>query len=318
MLDWDPDAIDPIWRDKMVVGDDELHELSGFDLVMGHFSLPLLRRITAPSLISTVLREPRSRLLSLYTYWRLASEQPAWRGWSMADYAWRPLDDFLGGSVAAGETDNLVCRMLIGDDDRIPLHGFIASDDAPGVASRAIEALDSLGFVGVLELGESMWNGISAFFDVSLAPVEVNTTEDWRLASAASGTEFAITQQTLDLLETRSAADMIVYRHALAEAGYSPELTARIVDAAFANELTRLGNAIGTSASGLRKCVGEIEELRHRLHARDAELRRAEEDLAQHRYWLGTVQGSASWRLTAPIRTAKRRLTSPPNRPSPS
>ena len=80
MVDWDPDAIDPEWRKHPVAHDDEAQELSGYDVLIGHFPLPLLNRITAPSLVATVLREPRARLLSHYAYWRLASEQPGWQG----------------------------------------------------------------------------------------------------------------------------------------------------------------------------------------------------------------------------------------------
>jgi hypothetical protein len=307
MVDWDPDAIDPEWRKHMVLDDDDVHELSGYDVVIGHFPLPLLRRISAPSLVATVLREPRARVLSHYAYWRLASEDPGWQGWSLADFAWRPLDEFLGSSLVAGEIDNLICRMLVGDDERVPLHGFIAPGDVSGVASRAIEALDSLGFVGLVELGDSMWKGISAFFDVNVTPRTVNTTGGWRTVSAAPGIDLAITPQTLELLEARTAADSIVYRHALAAAGCASD-GERIADAAFANQLARVGDSIGTSVNVLRERAAENEELRQQLDARDAALRQAEEDLARHRAWLDGIQGSASWRLTAPVRTAKHRL----------
>ncbi len=307
MVDWDPDAIDPQWRKHMVVDDYDEQELSGYDVVMGHFSLPLLHRITAPSLVATVLREPRARVLSVYAYWRMASEQPMWQGWSLADFAWRPFHEFLGSSLVAGEIDNLICRMLVGGDERIPLHGFIAPGDVSGVASRAIEALDSLGFVGLVELGDSMWRGLSAFFDVNLTSRTVNSTAEWRTASAAPGIDVAISPQTLALLEARTAADSIVYRHALAEAGCASD-GERIADAAFANELPRVGNSIGTSVNVFRERAAENEELRRQLDARDAALRQAEEDLARHRAWLDGIQGSASWRLTAPVRAAKHRL----------
>ena len=165
----------------------------------------MLYRITAPSLVATVLREPRARLLSHYAYWRLASEQPGWQGWSLADFAWRPLHEFLDSSLVAGEIDNLICRMLVGDDERVPLHGFIAAGDVSAVASRAIEAIDSLGFVGVVELGDSMWKGLSAFFDVNVTPRTVNTTDEWRGGSAAPGIDLAINPRILELLEARTA-----------------------------------------------------------------------------------------------------------------
>lgn len=311
MQDWDPDAINPDWRQYMVVDENEVNELAGYDVVMGHFPLPLLRRITAPSLITTVLREPRARVLSHYAYWRLAAEQPTWRGWSLADFACRPLDEVLDSPIVAGEMDNLICRMLVGDDPRVPLHDFIAAGDVPGVASRAIEALESLGFVGVVELGESLWQGISAFFDVSVTPMTVNTTDEWRLSSSVPGMDLTVSPRTLDLIEARTAADSIVYRHALKAAGVGPHAD-RIADATFANELPRVGNSIGTSASRLRQRNGELEELQRQLQARDAALRSAQEDLARYRAWLEGIEGSASWRLTAPVRAAKQYLQKRP------
>ena len=82
----------------------------------------------------------------------------------------------------------------------------------------------------------------------------------------------------------------------------------RIADAAFANELQRVGNNIGKSVSVLKERAAENEGLRQQLDAQDAALRQAEEDLARHRAWLDGIQGSASWRLTAPARAAKHRL----------
>jgi hypothetical protein len=51
--------------------------------------------------------------------------------------------------------DNQICRMLLYGDPRIPHEGFIASDDIDAVASDALAQLDTLGSVGVLELGDS-------------------------------------------------------------------------------------------------------------------------------------------------------------------
>lgn len=52
----------------------------------------------------------------------------------------------------------------------------------------------------------------------------------------------------------------------------------------------------------------EMAEVKQELGARDRELRQAQEDLLAHRAWLDGIQASASWRLTAPLRLAKRRL----------
>src|SRR5271156_2805263 len=48
----------------------EVQSLGRSRAVSGHFSLTTLLQIADQSSIATVLREPRARLLSLYTYWR--------------------------------------------------------------------------------------------------------------------------------------------------------------------------------------------------------------------------------------------------------
>ncbi len=45
-----------------------------------------------------------------------------------------------------------------------------------------------------------------------------------------------------------------------------------------------------------------------RLAAAEREAASLRDDLQRSRYWLERIQGSASWRLTEPLRAAKRRL----------
>jgi hypothetical protein len=74
-----------------------------------------------------------------------------------------------------------VRRLLLVGDSRIPEFGFISPELVDDLASRDISALESLGFVGVLELGDSMWTGLSQFFGTSLLPIRLNTTRGRRL-----------------------------------------------------------------------------------------------------------------------------------------
>jgi hypothetical protein len=200
----------------VVITDAEIASLSDYAALIGHFSLPTLLQVTETPSVATLLREPRARLLSHYAFWRLSAGTPgAWRGLPSLDHAVGPLVDFLAEPLVAQNTDNLFCRMLLHGDDRIPEDGFISADDIPAVASIAVAALDTLGFVGVLELGDSMWQGLSRLFGVDLAPVRLNATESLSVTANAPGAEFDITSRTLDLLEARTAADGIIYRNAL-------------------------------------------------------------------------------------------------------
>jgi hypothetical protein len=331
----DFDAFDPDLRAVLAVGRGEIAALSAYRVISGHFSLSSLLGLTSASEIATVLREPRARVLSNYAYWRLFSpaSRSSYGGYQALDHARRPLDEFLTEPLVARATDNLVCRMLLGDDSRIPEVGFIAASDVAVVAEDAIGVLETLGYVGVLELGDSIWEGLSGFFGVPLSPICVNTTASYAETADAPALHHPVTLDTLRLLETRTAADAIVYRHALDAAGCSGQHANRLQAAAFASELVRIGDVAGTFAAQFRVRGRTIEELVGRVQHNDAEvqqereqleharrqvqqqdqfLRETQRELAQirdqlrwHQLWLDGIQGSASWRLTAPARAAK-------------
>jgi hypothetical protein len=323
----DVDAFHPDVHKLMAVNEAEVAALSNSAVISGHFPLPVLLWLTSASAVATVLREPRARVLSHYAWWRLLSQDDrnTWRD-PRPDHALRPLDEFLAEPQVAQATDNVVCRMLLGGDPTIPELGFIAPEDVDDLAVRAIAALDGLGFVGILELGDLNWAGLSRFFEVPLTPLRLNITTADGLSPDPPGAKLEITQRTFDLLDVRTAVDAILYRHALACEGYPAEGAERLIAAAFADELVRLGNVAGPHPSELRERVrrkdAELHDHAERLRLRAEELWRtaarldetrqqlagAEDQLRWHRIWLDGIQGSASWRLTAPARAAKRIL----------
>ncbi|MGP0032956.1 MAG: hypothetical protein ACLP4R_00010 [Solirubrobacteraceae bacterium] len=312
----DIDRLDRHVRAILAVRGDEHRELSPYSVVSGHFSLSTLLRITSPSSIAIVLREPRARVLSHYAFWRLSSSvRTAWRGYPALDHALRPLNEFLAEPQVAQASDNVVCRMLLGEDPDLPELGFIAPEQVDYIASRAIAALESLGFVGVLELGDSIWSGLSRFFEVSLTPMRLNTAGAEDPCGDAPDVKLEITARTLDLLYSRTAADAIVYRHAMESQGYSRECADRLSAAAFADELVRLGNVADAAASDLRRRLRqkdvETEHCADLLRRTQETLDRREAELAQTRGWLEALQRSTSWRITAPVRAAKRTLRKP-------
>jgi hypothetical protein len=322
------DSLDRGLRAALAIGDDEVAALSAYPVVSGHFSLSTLLRVTRASAVATVLREPRARALSHYAFLRLFPNRIPWRGrYPALSYALRTLDEYLTEPAIAAETDNLVCRMLLAEDPRIPKVGFIADSNLDAVALEAIGELEMLGYVGVLELGDSMWDGLSAFFGAPLTPTRVNKTESHRDIGDAPAAESVVTLQTLDALGARTAADAIVYRHALSTSGFPDGYVDGVQATAFAAELFRIGNLLGTSATEARKRGESSQELARQLVAKDEELRRAaalvqetrqqlaetNEELRLHRLWLEAVQGSASWRLTEPLRAGKRTFTRLPS-----
>ncbi len=304
-------------------GEHEIASLGESRVVSGHFCLETLLRVAPPSSIATVLREPRARVLSLYAYWRLTpSLRDSWHCYKAIDHAQRPLEDFLAEPQIAQATDNQVCRMLLHGDRRIPLDEFVAANDIAGVAAAAIERLDTLGSVGVLEMGDAVWQGLSLQFGVALEPVRANVTGAAGTLAHALPAPIAITPKTIELLEQRTAADAILYQHELARSGVRRREIERMRDAALAEQLARFGDVAGQSAAAAVHRAGLVdqlqsatEELRSRLDERDRTIatlseayRQMTDELERARFWLDAIQGSTSWRSTVPLRAAKRSL----------
>ena len=124
-----------------------------------------------------------------------------------------------------------------------------------------------------------------------------------------------ITSRTLELLDAMSAVDSVLYTHALT-AETSEAEAKRICDSTFAAELVRLGDIGGIPATAQSFSL-QLAETEVRLAGLSHELGTLEDDLARHRAWLEGIQESASWRMTAPARAAKRRLLGVEARPKP-
>lgn len=272
-------------RAAVVVGD-EADALAGYRIVSGHFSLPTLERVAPRSAVATVLREPRARLLSLYAYLRLTPD---------VDRTWAPyevpgsrgtLDDVLAEPRAAHVVCSQLCRMLLGDDDpRLPPAAFARPDDAEAIAHDAEERLAGLGFVGILELGDATWAGLSRHFGAELRPVRANETGADGLAAVPEPVA-GISEHTLELLEARTASERLVYESVIAERLGSREQARRVADSAFAAQLVRFGELMGQTAAR-----AELDAARGEVAWRDAHIR--------------ALEGSRSWRLTAPLRRAR-------------
>lgn len=268
--------------------------------ITGHFNLDTLLEITDATRICTVVREPRTRVLSVYLYSLVPGVAPDW-AYNPTLHDPRPLGQFLLEVFRAPQIDNVLCRMLLGDDPRLPAQDVVAESDVPAIALDAIARLGSLGYFGVLELEESVWQGISRMFGVKLNPARVRVTGEPAFTPRPLGSrEPLFDAECLRLLEQRCAADAIVYDRALAQAGIDAQERARIKDAAFAAELVKLGDLIGNS---------ERPAPNPQVQRLEDALRRSHEELDATRHWLDSVQTSASWRLTAPLRSAKRRLS---------
>jgi hypothetical protein len=318
-------------RDLIAFEPHEVRELAGYRAVSGHFALDTLLQITDAASVATVLREPRARLLSLYLYWRVPHIGDSWAPHKTPEHAHRPLWEFLAEPKLAPMIDNQVCRMLLYGDARLRAPGFVDPADIESLAVDAIERLDELGFVGVLELGEAVWDGLGGMFDVTLQPNAVNATEDHGALIPIGPNERLMTVEALELLGQRNAADLLVYDHALVQAGLDARERRLLADGAFASQLVKLGDLVGRSAAQAAERVEQMEALRGeaeeeherwqavvaqheqeaqgcrgRIRDLEAEVVCQQETTEGLRRWLAAVHASASWKLTAPLRAAKR------------
>jgi len=315
----DLELLRPEARALVLETPEEERALRDYRAIAGHFSLDTLLSVAPPSALCTVLREPRARVLSVYTFWRTLrskDESPS-VVYRTAANARRPLAEFLSNCELASAIDNQVCRMLLAGDPRLPTLAFATKSDTEGIAADAIQRLEEFGFVGILELGDSAWRGVGEHFGVTLQRHVMNVTGELGSAATSSDAGEVLTDRALDLLEERTAADAMVFDYALERAGVaSREERTRLNERAFAAQLVRLGDLCGSSAAkaaeydivaaNLHELEAGQESLLERERALQEELRRKDEELARMRGWLEAVLGSPSWRVTAPLRSAKR------------
>ncbi|HEX4114932.1 MAG TPA: hypothetical protein VHY18_03565 [Solirubrobacteraceae bacterium] len=213
-------------RNLIAVNDHEVRSMERYTAISGHFSLTTLLQVSTPSEIGTVLREPQARTLSLYFYWRTATIFDSVLPYKAHEYAVAPLARFMNEPCVAPVIDNQICRMLLHGDPRIPHDGFIAKRDIDALAYDAIAALDTLGFVGVLECEDDAWRGLTQLFSVHLERREINVTHRLGDPVPRNPEDGLLTPDALRLVAQRNAADRIVYEHALKRADARKKATA--------------------------------------------------------------------------------------------
>lgn len=288
----DFDRLAPEARAEIAVTGPEVRELTDYRAICGHFSLRTLEGLAPHSKIGTVLREPRSRLLSLYLFMRFSvALRTLWAAYGLHSAAEGTLHECLSDPQVANVTDNKACRMLLQGDPRIRNAEFIAEDDIEPIAAVAWGRLEELGFVGIIEVPNEAWRGLGELFGVELRPAHRNVTGQAEMQPGMLPVPPLGGEATLELLERRSAADAILYGRVAARFRGGEKGARELADAAFAEQLVRYGAF--TSGTAV-----EAEDER-RAHAETRER-------------LDVVTRTRSWRLTAPLRRARQALRRSP------
>lgn len=178
------------------------------DFVAGHMAFSTLCRRYSAANYLTVLREPLSRILSHWLYWRAVSENLLEPLGEWADYvrqARKPLRDFLSCPDVACQTDNLGVRMLLWPHRLIPDGGFIKSRNDNALMDEAMARLKQFAFADVIENPRLQAN-LKAWLG---RPVQ------YPLANETAAVPFPLkrplhdelTPEAIDLLETRARLD---------------------------------------------------------------------------------------------------------------
>jgi len=130
-------------------------EISPFcDMLAGHFSLSSISGWAPDAAVVMLMREPFSRLLSHWTFWRAQAGAHAgtlgtWN--EVLACAQRRFLDFLAAPAVACQTDNVVTRMLLWPHELIPDDDFIAPARDKTVLAAAAARLAGLACVNVIE-----------------------------------------------------------------------------------------------------------------------------------------------------------------------
>lgn len=148
----DLDVLGAAARRLVAAGPEELPEQ--VDLVAGHFT-PTTTRARYPGARDlTVLREPRTRLLSQWLFTRAHTDRELrqWPGYADLIRASRdPLVDYLADPGNAAHTDNLMVRFLTWPHDAAPPDRFISPRDADRLLEAARQTLSGFSHADALE-----------------------------------------------------------------------------------------------------------------------------------------------------------------------
>ncbi|RQT36231.1 hypothetical protein DF037_04250 [Burkholderia contaminans] len=178
-------------------------------LIMGHFSYSTLTNRYPHAQLLTFLREPLSRLLSHWVYWRCMSDEylVRWGSWRDCIKLSRgTLKEFLTDPRIACQTDNLATRMLLWPDERIGNDSFIAPDQDSRLLKDALNRLNSIAYSDIIE-NPLFHQNLSRWFKTDLPMMHLNSTarvpENLRIRL-----DKELDQETLSLLDDRCRLDM--------------------------------------------------------------------------------------------------------------
>lgn len=249
----DVDKLSPRVRRQLIMTPEDIP--ADADAVFGHIAasttaarFPVANRLT-------VLREPRSRLVSHWLFSRAASDfQLRFLGaWGQyVKTARRPLTEYLANRDVAFYTDNLMTRFLVWPHPLAPVDAFIEDRHDQELAEAAVSAFDGFDFIGLIEdpkmkTDMAMWLGRELVLPQSNTSPALPKSLQCDVPAEASG--------AADLIGQRCRIDALVWdalaeRVGFVEAGAGPAERERIFDRTIDRYLR---NPIGVRPSRIRR-----------------------------------------------------------------
>lgn len=251
-------------------------DLQGYDYMEGHWTFPTMRLAFDAADIVCIVREPRARLLSHYSFWRSWPEwmHELWEPYPGARYAQLRLSDYLSAPEIAHQADNLVTRLILGPHPLAPNDAHIQPGDISSVAAEAIERLDTMGYVDVLERGEAVHADLAEWFGSPISNERLNETD------LDQGPDIDIDDfldyRTAALLHDRTEADRMLWHHIAQQRGVAAPAARVLASSVFATSYGKIAAVHGHNARKL-----EFEQrLRARIGEELAETARVEHEAA--------------------------------------
>jgi hypothetical protein len=198
------------------------------DFVAAHMSFSTLSRGFPGGQLLTLLREPVSRLLSLWLFWRTHTDEQLqdWGQWGdRVRNSRRPLVDFLCAREIACQTDNQLLRMLLWPHPLIPGDDFIDDRHDTALAQAATERLMRFSFLDLVE-NQTFESNLANWLGRSIAFGRFNQTANIPQSLKAPMAD-QLTDEAWALLEARSRLDLKLWLALAAER--VPQINARLL-----------------------------------------------------------------------------------------
>jgi hypothetical protein len=220
-----------------------------FDFLSGHVSFSGVWDAVAERQLFSILREPISRILSHWIFWRgLPSEQLVlWGEWaSRLALARQSLVDFLANPDIACQFDNLYVRMLVWPHPLVPENDFIDASSDDTLIDAARDRLRSFDFLDLYE-DPGLAPNLNAWLGRPIAYTEINVTPTLP-AALQSALHQELTVEAFELLEKCTRLDRVLWS-AVAEARLPGVDTAALRERTIWRSIARFSLLLGGAAA---------------------------------------------------------------------